>query len=385
MLSIKFTSKKKTRLLLVGGIVTKKVPSVFYKFIGRRLTKEKFVDKLGEFFEVNIFSYTDRALYDLSPYKVYVIDFPKIVYRLLKETLRSDIIVCPGYGAVLEPLICYLSSRIRGSIFIIKDTHWYWRQTFLSKMFFHIYYKILTGADAIIVPGKASFKYWKSYGLRNIFIVHYYWLESNMLGCREIPKQLLKLRNSYDIVVMYLGRLIEKRGLDILMKAFSTIVKKYNVNIALIIAGTGPLSDRLRALARDLKIEEKTIFLGPVSENTKECLYRITDVFVYVPIITQLPEEWPIPPLEAMKVGVPTIISSATGSAPDLLPGVIVVKWGSVEELVKALELIIFDKNLRNLISKKAIEIAHKIDVDSVIVELLSTIKEIAKNKRKYL
>jgi glycosyltransferase involved in cell wall biosynthesis len=252
-------------------------------------------------------------------------------------------------------------------------------------MYFYIYYQILTRADAVIVPGKASLKYWKSYGLKNIFIVHYYWLDSNMLKCREIPSQLLKLRNNYDIVVMYLGRLIEKRGLDVLMKAFSTIVKKHNLNIVLIVAGTGPLLDRLKALASDLGIWERTVFLGPVSESIKECLYRITDIFVYVPIITQLPEEWPIPPLEAMRLGVPTIISSATGSALDLLPGVIVVKWGSVEELEKALERIILNRNLRNSISKRAIEIANKIDEDIVVVELVNTIKEIARNKRKSL
>jgi hypothetical protein len=33
-------------------------------------------------FEVNIFNYTDRLLYDLSPYKIYIIDFPKIVYKV---------------------------------------------------------------------------------------------------------------------------------------------------------------------------------------------------------------------------------------------------------------------------------------------------------------
>jgi glycosyltransferase involved in cell wall biosynthesis len=84
-----------------------------------------------------------------------------------------------------------------------------------------------------------------------------------------------------------------------------------------------------------------------------------------------------------MKVGVPTIISSAVGSTLDLLPGVIVVKWGSIEELAKALERIILDRNLRRFISKRAIETAYKIDEDSVVVELVNTIKEIAKMKKR--
>lgn len=56
---------------------------------------------------------------------------------------------------------------------------------------------------------------------------------------------------------------------------------------------------------------------------------------------------------------------------------------GSIEEPAKALERIILDRNLRRFISKRGIETAYKIDEDSVVVELVNTIKEIAKMKER--
>lgn len=67
----------------------------------------------------------------------------------------------------------------------------------------------------------------------------------------------------------------QKRGLGVLIKVFSTIVIKDNLNIVLLLKGTEALLDRFKASVCDLRIWERTVFLGPVSGNMKECLYRI--------------------------------------------------------------------------------------------------------------
>jgi glycosyltransferase involved in cell wall biosynthesis len=82
---------------------------------------------------------------------------------------------------------------------------------------------------------------------------------------------------------------------------------------------------------------------------------------VYVPVIEEIPEEWSIAPLEAMSLGIPTIISTAVGSLPDIRNGALVVKWGDVEGLYKAMKMLIEDEALRKKLSKKAMELCCKL------------------------
>lgn len=82
---------------------------------------------------------------------------------------------------------------------------------------------------------------WKKLGFDPL-IVHYYWLESVMEPCRELNKYS-KLKRRYTL--LYLGRLIKKRGVDLIIKAFHRFIKRTNADSALIIAGDGPLKPEL--------------------------------------------------------------------------------------------------------------------------------------------
>ncbi len=363
----------KIKIALIGGIITYGIKSVFYKHISRK-SDDVFKKLLRRKFELIEIVYTDRLHYDIHPYRVYIIDFPKIIYKYFKQLVKADLIITPGYGAVLEPLIALITAKLRGVPVYIKDTHWYWKNTGLSRYFWYIYFKLLRHFNAVLVPGRASYSFWRRYGFKNIYIVHYYWLESLMNPCHEIPREYKVLREKHDLIILYLGRVIKKRGLDILVKAYKEFIKEYKGRPLLVIAGKGEYLDTLKKIITEDELTSKVLLLGPVPEEYKACLYGIADIFVYVPILTSIPEEWAVPPLEAMQLGKPVIVSSIVGVLPDIYPDVIVVKQGSIEELYNALKKLL-DPETRLKLGMKAYNKVLEITPVKVYYELLKAIK----------
>ena len=261
---------------------------------------------------------------------------------------------------------------------LVRETHWYWPQTKISKFLWYLYYNLLEHVNGIICPGEASYRYWKSYGFSNVYIVHYYALESIMLECpvsrmKSIKKRLGICDNS--IIILYLGRLIKKKGVDIIISAFARLIrKKPETKAVLVIAGGGSEKKKLVELCKVLGIDNRVRFLGYVSESDKECVYRLADVFVYVPRVDVLPEEWPIAPLEAMSLGIPTIVSTSVGSIPELKGGVIIVGEGNIRQLEQALEKLVSNDELRKALSKKCLKIHENLVRRSVFKEFVAAL-----------
>jgi glycosyltransferase involved in cell wall biosynthesis len=70
------------------------------------------------------------------------------------------------------------------------------------------------------------------------------------------------------------GRLIEKKGLPVTIRAFEVFVRQYP-NATLRIAGEGPLLRELKMLAHELKIAQRVSFTGFLSqEQLREIYYR---------------------------------------------------------------------------------------------------------------
>jgi glycosyltransferase involved in cell wall biosynthesis len=355
----------------------------FYKAISHAsISKYVQPSMYHRIFDVDFFSWTKRLQYKMNVKTVYLVDFFSLVVSLFKRAITKDIIVALGYPALVELLILLLVAKLRKVPIVVRETHWYWPQTRISRLLWYIYLPLLRHVDALLTPGLASFQYWKKLGFKNVYIVHYYALEAIMQDCGYARAELRKKLGIQDdeIVFLYLGRLIKKKGIDILLKAFAQLTKETQLRVKLLIAGAGPERQTLEKLATQLGVSDKVIFLGPVPETVKKCIYQVSDVFVYVPIVETIPEEWPIAPLEAMSVGLPTIVSTAVGSLPDLRGGVLPVRWGDAEQLYRAMRRVVEDKNLRRYLAESAIKTYRRLATDiKVQYEFLKVFTEIKK------
>jgi glycosyltransferase involved in cell wall biosynthesis len=115
------------------------------------------------------------------------------------------------------------------------------------------------------------------------------------------------------------GRLIEKKGLPVTLRAFEVFVRQY-LNATLTIAGEGPLLKELESLARELKIAEHVSFTGFLSQQQLREIYYRSHIFLHPSQTGRDGNQEGIPNsmLEAMATGLPVFATEHGG-----IPGAI--------------------------------------------------------------
>jgi glycosyltransferase involved in cell wall biosynthesis len=115
------------------------------------------------------------------------------------------------------------------------------------------------------------------------------------------------------------GRLIEKKGLPVTLRAFSTFSNQ-QPNATLTIAGEGPLLPELQNLARELKIAERVAFTGFVSQEQLREIYSRSHIFLHPSQTGRDGNQEGIPNsmLEAMATGLP-VFATDHGGIPEAI------------------------------------------------------------------
>jgi glycosyltransferase involved in cell wall biosynthesis len=113
------------------------------------------------------------------------------------------------------------------------------------------------------------------------------------------------------------GRLIEKKGLPVSLRAFSTFSKQHP-NATLTIAGEGPLLSELQNLAGELGVAERVSFTGFVSQQELRDIYYGSHIFLHPSQTGRDGNQEGIPNsmLEAMASGLP-VFATEHGGIPE--------------------------------------------------------------------
>ncbi|GBF34473.1 glycogen branching enzyme [Desulfocucumis palustris] len=108
--------------------------------------------------------------------------------------------------------------------------------------------------------------------------------------------------------IIFLGRLVPEKGLQILLEAFPLILREIP-EACLLVAGRGPYEEELKQKARDLGIDHRVKFVGFVDDTGRNRILAGADLAVFPSIY----EPFGIVALEAMAAGVPMIVSDTGG------------------------------------------------------------------------
>lgn len=92
------------------------------------------------------------------------------------------------------------------------------------------------------------------------------------------------LRARREKSLLFVGRLVEKKGLHYLLAALPLIVKQHS-NVSLIIVGIGPDEPILKKQVTDLKLNKHIQFLGAVENEQLPALYQSSEVVIFPSII----------------------------------------------------------------------------------------------------
>jgi glycosyltransferase involved in cell wall biosynthesis len=163
-----------------------------------------------------------------------------------------------------------------------------------------------------------------------------------------------------DFVMVAVGRLIKRKAFDRLIHVLSEI--KHD-RFKLLLLGTGPLEQELKALAASLGVGSRVIFKGFVSDHDKFRLLRISDAFVY----TSQHEGFGIVFLEALGAGLPVVCYNKGGQLDFMRDGENgrVVPLNDEVAFRRACEELASDQSRYDKMSRAAVETAQRYYVDA--------------------
>ncbi|MBU0477483.1 glycosyltransferase [bacterium] len=174
-------------------------------------------------------------------------------------------------------------------------------------------------------------------------------------------------------VIGNVARLSEEKDHFTLLEAFALICKEIEDAI-LVIVGDGHLRDCLESKVRDLKLEEKVLFLG--MRDDVQDLMKAFDVFT----LSSTMEGISLTLLEAMAAGKAIVATNVGGNkevVKDAESGVLVPK-SNAKELAKAIIKVLKDKELRDRMGKKGLEIVkERFSLDRMTKEYMELYEDV--------
>jgi glycosyltransferase involved in cell wall biosynthesis len=172
-----------------------------------------------------------------------------------------------------------------------------------------------------------------------------HWGELHLVRCGlQLSDLPVRRRSGPARRIISVGRLSAEKGQAGLLEAFASILPDCP-DIELVLAGDGPESGRLRAIADRLSISERVRFTGRLSE--RDALEGIAQADILV--VSSFMEGLPIVLMEAMALGTPVIATRVAG-IPELVEdgksGLLFTpsKW---DELADCIRRLVGDDALR--------------------------------------
>lgn len=181
--------------------------------------------------------------------------------------------------------------------------------------------------------------------------------------------------------VLAVGRLVRKKGFDVLIDAAERLCRAGVPLDVRIVGSDGDHADQLRRMARDRRLEGVVHFFGPQDQRTLRDWYREADVFCLPCRVLEDGDRDGIPNviMEAMACGTPVVTTSVSGipeMVRDRVNGLLVPP-DDPGTLADALTEAVTDRGLRAAMSDAARATAERLfDGDRLAGELAAIFRE---------
>jgi glycosyltransferase involved in cell wall biosynthesis len=147
----------------------------------------------------------------------------------------------------------------------------------------------------------------------------------------------------------YIGTFYPWEGVDVLVKAFAVIAKRVQ-GATLVLVGTGPTIEQVKATVATLGLQNRVTFAGEVAYREVPSWLQKIDIFV-IPRWRTLETETAIPLklLEAMAAGKAIVATSVRGISEVIKDHVngLLIPPGSPEALADAILTLVYDEELK--------------------------------------
>ena len=140
---------------------------------------------------------------------------------------------------------------------------------------------------------------------------------------------------SKDKVVTFLGRITMQKGPEYFVEAAAKVLRN-NPKVRFVMAGSGDMMEKMIDLAAARGIADRFHFPGFQKGKQVYEMLKASDVYV----MPSVSEPFGISPLEAMQMGVPSIISKQSGCA-EILTNVIKTDYWDIDAMADAINSIV--------------------------------------------
>jgi glycosyltransferase involved in cell wall biosynthesis len=287
---------------------------------------------------------------------------PSLVWKLMGGPY--DVYVKCINGKFALPAT-YLVARLRGKPFVLWTGLWIRLRTPMHWLIWPLTRYIYRHSDAVVTYGThvAAFLEREGVSPEKLFPARHA-VDNDKFARPASNDEKAAVRSllgvsADDRIVLYVGRLVEMKGLQYLLAAFARL----RFPAVLVLAGQGPLEDALRQQAQTLGIEDRLRFAGYVPTSETPRYYAIAWVHVLPSVTTggmagEGREPWGLVVNEAFNQGVPSVVTDAVGAAAGGLvthdeTGIVVPERDEAK-LADGLDRVLGDEGLRNRLGENA-------------------------------
>jgi glycosyltransferase involved in cell wall biosynthesis len=153
---------------------------------------------------------------------------------------------------------------------------------------------------------------------------------------------------SADCTIIYVGRLIPRKRIDLLIRAFCE--SRRSCSSTLVIVGDGPMRGSLQNLAEELKVADQVKFTGELARDSVLLYLRQANVFV----LPSESEGMSNSLLEAMAVGV-TVVAADIPANRELIDDNVNGILFAGDALASALKKVLHSPQLRRTLERNAL------------------------------
>lgn len=229
--------------------------------------------------------------------------------KILRQTPVDIIHSHSEFGDFAAPLL----KRITGTAKVVRTLHNHeWRRRTYLRPVVRLLYPFLFDAEFAVGPQiKASLDgRWMARLLKKqaLFLnnaINLDYFDAPVAAVADYKKDLELPADS--LVIGSVGRLVEQKGYDVLLRALAEVVRGCP-RVYLLLIGAGRCEKALRHLASELSVAPHVVFTGPRSDVP--ALLKCLDLFVS----SSLWEGLPTVIMEAMAAGVPVLATDIPGT-----------------------------------------------------------------------
>lgn len=227
---------------------------------------------------------------------------------------------------------------------------------------------IWKNADALVANSSGLKKMAENfYAKKQILII------PNGADVQAINTQTKDKRLDESYRILFVSRLIERKGLQYLIPQLKEIERECKKKVVLTVVGDGPYRQELEKIAKEHRVEHLVEFVGQKEKKELPEYYENAEVFV----LPSKKEGMPNVVLEAMSFGLPIVMTPCEGSEELIRDNGYAIEVGEFSDYLIELS---YDKEKRvqmGNLSKKMVE--NVFNWKSVAEEYLELMQEIRK------